>query len=340
MKLAPRDAKAFFKRPDPQGAGCLIFGEDGVRVAQFRRQLLDALLGPAAEEEMRLTRLAAAELRSDSAALNDAIKAVGFFPGPRAVYVEDATDGLAPAMRAALEDWAPGDAQVIVTAGVLTKRSALRKTFEDAKHARAAAIYDDPPGRAEIEEALAAAGLRDVPRDTMQDLEALARSLNSGDFRQTIEKLGLYKRGDDSPVSPADLEAMAPLNREAELDDILHATADAQARAIGPILKRLSSQGVAPVTLCIAALRHFRALHTAACHPKGADAGLSAQRPPVFGPRRAKLMRQLGWWGKPQLETALSLLVETDLALRSSSNAPQMAVMERALIRLAMMPRR
>ena len=40
------------------------------------------------------------------------------------------------------------------------------------------------------------------------------------------------------------------------------------------------------------------------------------------------------------LETALSLLVETDLTLRSASTAPQMAVMERTLIRLAMLQNR
>ena len=39
------------------------------------------------------------------------------------------------------------------------------------------------------------------------------------------------------------------------------------------------------------------------------------------------------------LEDAMHELVGTDLTLRSSSRAPAMAVMERALIRLAMMPR-
>jgi DNA polymerase-3 subunit delta len=34
------------------------------------------------------------------------------------------------------------------------------------------------------------------------------------------------------------------------------------------------------------------------------------------------------------------MLVETDLSLRSSTEAPQMAMMERTLIRLAMLPGR
>jgi DNA polymerase-3 subunit delta len=36
------------------------------------------------------------------------------------------------------------------------------------------------------------------------------------------------------------------------------------------------------------------------------------------------------------LETAVAILLETDLTLRSASKAPGMALMERALIRIAM----
>ncbi|PWK59856.1 DNA polymerase III subunit delta [Roseicyclus mahoneyensis] len=340
MKLAPRDVAVYVRQPDPASAGCLIFGDDAMRVALRRQELLKSLLGDGAEEEMRLTRLAAADLRGDPAALLDAVKAVGFFPGPRAVFVEGATDGLAPVLATALAEWRPGDAQIIVAAGKLTAASALRKLFEGHKSARACAIYDEPPGRAEIEALLAEAGLRDIPRDAMGDLEALSRALPPGDFRQTIEKLGLYKRGDTTPVGPADIAAVAPLTLEAALDDALNATAEAAEGSIGPILARLSGQGVTPVSLCIAATRHFRALHAAACHPGGPAAGLQAQRPPVFGPRRDRMLKQAQGWGRDKLETALSLLVETDLTLRSAQSAPQMALMERTLIRLAMMPAR
>ena len=340
MKLGTREANAFFKRPDPAAAGVLIYGEDAARVALKRQDLMAAMLGPAAEEEMRLTRIAGPDLARDGAALLDAVKAVGFFPGPRAVLVEGATNGLTETIRTALSDWAPGDAQIVVVAGRLDAKSSLRKLFEGAKTAYAAAIYDTPPDRAEIEGWLAEAGLTPPDRDAMADLEGLSRSLPPGDFRAMVEKLGLYKRSDPSPITAADLEAVAPLTREAEVDDILHATAEAEAGAIGPILARLKQKGIAPVTLCIAALRHFRALHAAACHPNGAAAGLQALRPPVFGPNRDRMARQAGRWGRDTLETALSLLVETDLTLRSAASAPQMAVMERTLIRLAMLPNR
>ena len=54
---------------------------------------------------------------------------------------------------------------------------------------------------------------------------------------------------------------------------------------------------------------------------------------------RDAVQRQAGQWGQHRLEQALALLVETDMTLRSSTKAPTMALMERALIRLAMMKR-
>jgi DNA polymerase-3 subunit delta len=339
MKLGPRDAAGYFARPNPDATGLLIYGADAMRVALKRQQVLEALLGPEAEAEMRLTRIPASDLRSDRAALLDAIKAQGFFPGPRAAFVEDAGDGFAPTIKTALDEWQPGDAQIIVTAKQLNARSALRKLFEAHQNAYAVGIYDDPPSRAEIEETLQKTGIAQIGPDAMTDLTTLAQSLDPGDFRQTVEKLALYKHGDLTPVAPEDVAACAPATIEAELDDILHAAAEAQAGAIGPLITRLGGQGVQPVGLCIAALRHFRMLHMAASHPNGASAGIAAARPPIFGPRRDRMTRQAQNWGMHNLEAALSLLVETDLSLRSTQQAPQMALMERALIRLAMMRR-
>jgi DNA polymerase-3 subunit delta len=51
-------------------------------------------------------------------------------------------------------------------------------------------------------------------------------------------------------------------------------------------------------------------------------------------------VRQAGNWGRDRLEKALTLLTDTDLQLRSTAKVPQQALVERTLIRLAMMARR
>jgi DNA polymerase-3 subunit delta len=289
---------------------------------------------------MRLTRISASDLRKDPAMLDDAIKAQGFFPGHRVAFVEDATDGLSKVIAAALADWQPGDAQVVITAAQLTAKSALRKVVEGYNNAVAIGLYDDPPTMADVELALKDAGIAPPDRDVMDALLALANSLEPGDFRQTIEKVSLYKRGDESPLSIADITANAPQSAEVDVDDVLDIVATGQADQLGPLLRNLYAQGVTPVTLCIGAMRHFRRLHVVASDPGGPAAGAGRLRPPVFGPRRDKIVRQAGQWGRDRLEKALTALTDVDLQLRSASTAPQNALMERTLIRLAMMARR
>jgi DNA polymerase-3 subunit delta len=339
MKLNPRDAAGYCRKPDPEAAGLLIHGADAMRVATRRQEVIAALAGPEAEAEMRLTRLSGADLRRDAALLHDAVKAQGFFPGPRVAFVEEATDGTTKAIEPALADWAPGDAQIIVTAGALNARSSLRKLFEGHKRAYAVGVYDDPPDRAEVERLLAEAGLTQVPGDVMAAVTDLSRALDPGDFRQTLQKLGLYKIGDAAPVTVEDLDQCAPRSNEAEMDDLLHIVAEARVGEIGPVLSRLYAQGTNPVGLCIGTTRHFRTLHAAASDPGGPAAGIGRQRPPIHGPRRDRMARQAGKWGRARLEQALTYLTDTDLRLRSSSHAPAQALMERALIRLAMLGR-
>ena len=339
MKLTGAKATAFFTKPDASVSGILIFGADVTRISVMRKDLLIALVGKEAEEEMRLTRLLGADVRKDPASVQDGIKAQGFFPGPRVVFVEEAGDGLADVMAAALADQEAGDATLVVTAGQLNARSKLRKVFEGDRRAVAIGIYDDPPTRDEVERNLRDAGLRDIPKAAMDDIMILSRTLDVGDFRQTLEKLSLYKGKDPDPLSIEDIMAVAPMTSDVDIDDAIHLVAEAKSSEIAPMIKKLAAQGVNPTTLCISATRHFRTLHAVASDSQGVDAALSRARPPVFGPRRDRMSRQVKSWGVHRLEKALSVLMDTDLALRSSRPVPTLAMIERAFIRIAMMRR-
>ena len=337
MKLNARDATRFFEKPDKAKAAILLFGPDAMRISLKRQSLIKSLTGPNAEEEMRLTRLDAAILRKDPAALADACKAVGFFPGLRVVHIESATDATTKAVKAALEDWQAGDAVMVIAAGQLNARSSLRKLIESGRNTVAIGIYDDPPTRAEIEAQLAAKGLQNLPPDTLRDLQSLARELDPGDFAQTLEKLSLYKLSDPAPATPEDLLACVPASHEAGLDELVRHICEGRSNEIGPHMARLAAQGANPTTLTITATRHFRQLHAAAASGQGVEQALSRLRPPVFGPRRDQMARQVRNWGLPRLEAALGVLMETDLNLRSSKPFPAMAMTERAFIRIAMM---
>lgn len=337
MKLSGIEASRYLARPDPGRAGLLIFGADAMAVSLRRQEAIAALVGPGAEEEMRLSRLSGAELRKDGARLLDEMKAVGFFPGQRVVFLEEATDGLTEVLALALKEWKPGDAALVVTANALTAKSALKMLFEKAPNAVCIGLYDDPPSREEVEAALGRAGLQRIDPPAMTEILTLSRALDPGDFRQTLEKIGLYKHGDTAPLTVAEVAALAPGSGETDVLDVVAAAVDGRAGELGLLMRKIEAQGVQAVTLCIQTLRYLRALHSAAADPGGVAAGIA--RSFGFGPRRPAMQAQASRWGMRALEQALALVVETDLTLRSTSRAPAMAVMERALIRIAMMRR-
>lgn len=335
MKITGRDAKRLLARPGPEHAAFLLHGADPVRVAQARETLVTALVGPKAAAEMRLARMSGSELARDPAALDAAVRATGFFPGDRAVLVEEAGDGASAALAAVLEDWRAGDARIVVAAGALKPRSSLRKLFEGARNAASVGIYDDPPGRAEIADALRAAGLGEIPAAALEDLEALGRALDPGDFARFLEKLALYKRGDAAPLDPADIAACAPVAPGADLDTLLDLACEGRGADLAAALARIGPQSGAPTRITIAAARHFRLLHAAAVAADGAEAALSRARPPVFGPRRARLAAQARRFGPDRAETVLGLVFDTELQLRSGRPVPAEALVERLLVRIA-----
>jgi len=337
MKLTGDKANNYFSNPDASHTAILIYGADTMRVALRRQELLKSLIGDNAEEEMRLTRISGSDLRSDPAILLDGLKASGFFPGMRAVFVEGATDTNSTVIDAAMQDWQIGDAILVLTSNQLNARSKLRKAIENNSNSVAIGIYNDPPNEKEIISIASKHNLNNFESDAKKDLIALGRSLDPGDFQQTCEKLSLYKYNDDSIITSTDINLCAPVTNDAALDEAIYIIADARSDEVGPMLSRLFGQGMNPTTVCIAVTRHFRNLHSAASHPSGPDVALSRARPPVFGLRKDRMVRQVRQWGGMRLEKALGVLTNTDLLLRSSSKAPAHAMLERAFIRISMM---
>lgn len=330
MALTRGDAARWLARPDPAHAAVLIFGQDAQKVRAARSDAELSIAGAQAMDEMRLTRLSGADLRRDPAALLDAVKATGFFPGPRAVTVDDATDGLAGLFADTLKDWRPGDARLIVTAGGLTGKSALKTAFDRIPAACVIAFYDDPPTEGEIRADLARAGLA-PGADAMAELVALSRSLDTGEWRQTLEKLALYKHGDPAPLTPDEIALMAPAITEAEVDDIVMAAADRDRDAVGRLMRRLVGQRVTPVAIAIRATQHFRQLHALSTGAATFLRGSQAQR------RRIEAQTRV--WTQAQIEAALGLILDCDLALRSGGRAPGHAIVERCLMTVASMRR-
>ena len=102
-------------------------------------------------------------------------------------------------------------------------------------------------------------------------------------------------------------------------------------------MARMEAQGQAPTSLAIGASRLFRQIHLVGSVGGGnVDSAIATLRPPVFGPRRAALIRQCRIWRRDNAEAVLRLLLETDAMLRGGSGAAGYAILERAFLKISM----
>ncbi len=312
MKLNPRELSKLIEKPDPTLAAVLFYGSDTMRVALKRQEYLGNLLGPDAEQEMRLTRFIGDDILKDRTAVFDAVKSVGFFPGQRAVLIENTSDKTSKIIIECIEAWNKTDAHIVVTSGLLRPTSQLRKAFETFQNTIAAPIYDNPLTEMEIKTELTRAGIQMNDPSIMDALCNLSKELEPGDFRNTLEKIYLF-----------------------------HAVSDGKTNKIKHILNRLEAQGVQPVSICISFQRHFKLLLNLKNHVGTPLEAISSYKPPIFGPKRNAIINQLKLWNEETLKIALSFFVELDLDLRSATSLyPSLAITERVLIRVAMIARR
>ncbi|MBK0400534.1 DNA polymerase III subunit delta [Limibaculum sp. M0105] len=335
MKLSGRDSARFCKAPDARLSAALLFGPDAATVSAARREIVAAL---SEGDEMRVTRLEGAAIRKDPAALDEAVRARGFFPGRRVVLIETARDEIAETLKAVLADISGEDAFIVAEAGALAPRSSLRKLFEGSRVAAACGLYPDPPDPAELAADLKAAGLAaGLTREAEGALAAAVHELDRAQLTQLVEKIALYGASESQPLDAQAVLGLMPAATEAELDRLIDAVAAGRADEVVPLLSRVAAGGGSPVQVLIAAGRMFRQLVTLASAPDGIEAAIARLRPPVFGPRRTALSRQAAAWSSGRAEAALRLLQETDLTLRSPGARPDRAMVERCLIRIAMM---
>lgn len=339
MKLNGREAARFCAEPDRSMLAALIHGEDQVEVSARARRLVAALSDGGGD----CARIGGAEVRRDPAVLLDAMKSRSFFGGDAAVLVEGATDGCLKGISEALEAAGADDAFLAVTAGALPARSKLRAFFEKGRNIVAAPVYGDAPDRGMVIDMLRAAGAPPATDDAVAELGALGATVGTAGLRDLVARLALYRLDDGGPIEAGDVDACAPGAADAAVDELAELVADGSAKRIGPVLARLRGRGASPTEAALAASRHFRRIHAALAEAEGGgslDAAIGRLRPPVFGPRKDRLLRQCRGWGLAGAEGALSHLLETDRALRGGSAAAGYALLERALLRLALSVRR
>ena len=339
MKISTRDTEAFIKSPDPAARAILVYGPDAGLVRERVETLVKGAAGDLADP-FRVADISAKELLDDPARLADEAAALSLTGGRRAVRLRQADDNLASLFReflASASGDVPSDTLIVVEAGDLAARSALRKIFEKAKAGAALACYRDDARNlgAVIRETLREFGHEATP-DALTYLSAHLggdRQLS----RRELEKLALYKGTEPGPVELADAQACVGDSAALSLDDLAYAVAGGAAGEAERALARSLQEGVHAVGALRAVSRHFQRLHLVAGLVDGGltlDDAVKRLRPPLFWKAAPAFRTQAAAWNLRTLARALGRLLEAESGCKHTG-APEATICSRALLEIA-----
>jgi DNA polymerase-3 subunit delta len=338
VRLAPSRIAAFLQRPDPEIRAVLLYGPDEGLVRE-RAETVARSVCPDLKDPFRVADLTAAVLGADPARLADEAAQLSLTGGRRVVRVRGAGDLLAKLFAEFLES-TPGEALVVVEAGELPSRSALRRAFEAGRSAVTIGCYPDTPRElaAVIRETLAAHRVT-ASRDAGQFLvERLG-----GDrllTRSELEKLALYA-GDGGRVELEDARLSVSDTAALELDDAVMAAAEGDAARVERVLGRVFQQGESPVSIIRALLRHLHRLHAFTARLAAGvtvDEVLRAARPPIFFKQEDSFRRQLGVWTEARLRLLLDRVAKAELHMKTTG-FPAETVCREAMLAVALAAR-
>ncbi|MFN3230634.1 MAG: DNA polymerase III subunit delta [Alphaproteobacteria bacterium] len=335
MKFTVAQLQSFVRKPDRALRAMLIFGSDEGLVRERADAVAKAIVDDPSDP-FRNASLGAADLQDDPARLADEAAAMSMTGGQRLIRVSNVGDRLGKLFDRFLAD-PPGDGFILVTAGDLAAKGSLRKAFEGAKCAAAIACTSDSGETLDslIDQITSAAGL-----SVNDDARLYLRNNLGGDrmvSRTELEKLALYKLGDETPVSLEDARACVGDSSAEVFDAAGRAAASGDLAGLMRALDKARDAGESPIGMIRLTVRRLQRLHlVASMIDRGGapDSAFKALKPPAWRAEQAEMRRLLSRWSPGRLAAALEILLEAE-TLCKTTGMPDQAIAARAMMRLA-----
>ena len=337
MKIQPRQIESFIAKPDPAVRVILVYGPDEGkmrdRAARLGRGVVADLNDP-----FNVATLNAAILSDDPARLNDEANAMSMMGGARLIRVEGAEDKIAPALKNYLENPSPTNL-VVIEAGDLPPRSALRKMIEAAANAAAIPCYAASTGDVQ---ALIRQHVQATQRAIDPDASAWLSARLTGDHAiamSELEKLTLYVSNQPTGyrISLNDVQMCCGSGSDTSLDELIFATAGGQPENALRSFRQLIDEGMALIIIQRSLQNHFRRLHLTrslmAAGRSQAEA-MNSLNPKVFFKWEDAFRAQINRWSLGALGAALNRLGQIE-AQSKQTGTPAETLTAQAILSLS-----
>ncbi|HEY4199397.1 MAG TPA: DNA polymerase III subunit delta [Devosiaceae bacterium] len=333
--LKAHEVARFLQRPDLDEGIFLAYGPDAGLVSETAKTLAKRLAGTKGQGTEVLV-FEGSELDAEPSLLAIEAKTQSMFGDKRIIRVRGATKSLLLTLTELRDD--PQGAVIILEAGNLLPKDALRAFVEAAKSGRALPCYPDTDESlsALIRETFNQNGIR-VDADVLPALRGILGN-DREVTRRELEKLTLFAAS-SKELTLVDVMTLCADNAALVMDEIIDATGTGHAQKLDDALNRAFAAAVDPQRLLAVSLNHFSGLRRLRGE---VDAGrsprdvLESARPRPHFSRKAAMEQQLRLWSDGALANACERLQDM---VAESRRKPALAeaLLRRSLLALATM---
>jgi DNA polymerase-3 subunit delta len=334
--LKSGDIEAFLRKPDRAYSVFLLYGPDAGLAHERCRSLIEKLIDDPSDP-FQLIRIDGDQLSADPTRLQDEANTVGLFETKRTIWLRAGTKPNQSSFDLLFET--PPLCPVVIEAGDLAPRHALRQAVEGCRFAVALPCYADE-GRdlpKLIDEVLGQFKLK-ADDDARQ---ALIGSLGADRLlsRRELEKLALYAYGQGT-VTSDDVDAVLSNAAQVTIDMLVDSVFSGEAQSMDSLLERAIKEGFDPSFIIGALLRHaFLLLNTQKDLEGGRSLGEIEKQSRIFYKRVSAFRRQVSLWSMTALQSAITSLGEAQLLTRQNSALAD-TLLSRSCLSLALAARR
>jgi DNA polymerase-3 subunit delta len=332
--LKAHEVARFVSRPDITQGIFLAYGPDTGLVRETAQRLIRKLTEDD-PQSADVVVLEESDVDADPSILAIEAKTMSLFGGKRIIRVRGAGKSLVMTLTELRDD--PAGAAIVLEAGNLTPKDALRALVEAAKFGRALPCYPDSD---ETLQALIRETFNQHAIRVDQDVVSLLREILGNDreiTRRELEKLCLYA-ATSKTLTHEDVLLLCADNGMLVIDAIVDAAAGGNAERLELALNRALSSAVdiqRILALCVIHFSNLRRWRTEVDLGKSPRTVLEGQRPKPHFSRIGHLEQQLRLWSDQSLATAAERLLQTTAETRRRPSLAE-AALRRTLLSICM----
>ena len=297
------------------------------------KKISDAIGGPNAESEMRITRYFNQEILSKRDEIMSLLQTKSFFPGCQIIILSGLPERNCNIIAEIASDWQNGDAITIVTMDGLSNNSELKKILHSNRSVAVVNYAKNSLNSEVLKSKLTEDGIKFDGNEVVDALLEFSKFSSEDILDNELEKLKIFKLYDDNPLTTKDFFDVVSTNYELNELGLAVALAEKNIIEFEKILSNFFSQGKNPITILQFIFAYFHKLSLIKLYgPNSFEVRREYPFLIANNLENAKMHAQL--WSNGKLNLALNSLTISDIQMRKHPTFLQRSILTQCLSKL------